>query len=177
MVTSKLVIKILCFKCHVTIIKFWCEERSQEKKTKQYKQKYIKYKAIILHSTGRCIANKHGYFSVLNTNFQIITNRNISQLFFLLLHVFYFCTCSIQSIIVITCTSKHSLEMHCISTCYIHCEMDTVHSPLSFSSTHYIIFYKTRSVRTSLYTPSNGIIVLSQSQLGEVYQLHRLNED
>lgn len=31
-VTSKLVIKILCFKCHVTIIKFWCEERSQEKK-------------------------------------------------------------------------------------------------------------------------------------------------
>lgn len=147
------------------------------KKTKQYKQKYIKSNAFILHSTGRCIANKHGYFLVLNTNFQIITNRNISQLFFLLLHVFYFCTCSIQSIIVITCTSKHSLEMHCTSTCYIHCEMDTVHSPSSFSSTHYIIFYKTRSVRTSLYTPSNGIIVLSQSQLGEVYQLHRLNED
>lgn len=129
------------------------------RKTKiQYKQKYIKSNVIIIHSTGRCIANKHGYFSVLNTNFQIITNRNISQLFF-------------------TCTSKHSLEMHCTSTCYIHCEMETVHSLLSFSSTHYIIFYKTRSVRTSLYTPSNGIIVLSQWQLGEVYQLHRLNED
>lgn len=67
--------------------------------------------------------------------------------------------------------------MHCTSTCYIHCEMDTAHSPLSFSSTHYIIFYKTRSVRTSLCTQSIGIIVLSQWQLGEVYQLHRLNED
>lgn len=52
------------------------------KNTKQYKQKYIKSNVIIIHSTGRCIANKHGYFSVLNTNFQIITNRNISQLFF-----------------------------------------------------------------------------------------------
>lgn len=158
--------------CNNHKILVWGEISRKKHKTIQTKI----HKIQCNHSTGRCIANKHGYFSVFNTNFQIITNRNISQLF-LMLHVFYFCTCSIQSIIVITCTSKHSLEMHCTSTCYIHCEMDTVHSPLSFSSTHYIIFYKTRSVRTSLYTPSNGIIVLSQSQLGEVYQLHRLNED
>lgn len=145
------------------------------KKTKQYKQKYIKSNAIILQVD--VLLTNMGISQSWIQTFKYSLSGIFHSLFFLLLHVFYFCTCSIQSKIVITCTSKHSLEMHCTSTCYIHCEMDTVHSPLSFSSTHYIIFYKTRSVRTSLYTPSNGIIVLSQSQLGEVYQLHRLNED
>lgn len=96
-VTSKLVIKniMLQMPCNNHKILVWGEISKKKKKTIQRNKKS---NATILHSTGRCIANKHGYFSVLNTNFQIFTIRNISQLFFKLLHGFYFCTCSIQSI-------------------------------------------------------------------------------